>query len=48
MGHWALGVPFVLVSALGLILNVYVLIIVLSLGKQVSMDLTIFLLDVRY
>ncbi|KAJ8680273.1 hypothetical protein QAD02_016060 [Eretmocerus hayati] len=34
MGPWALGVPLVLVSALGLLLNAYVLIIVLGLSKQ--------------
>lgn len=35
MGPWALGVPLVLVSALGLLLNAYVLLVVLGLGKQV-------------
>lgn len=36
MGPWALGVPLVLVSALGLVLNAYVLLVVLGLGKQVG------------
>jgi len=34
MGSWAFGVP--LVSTLGLLLNGYVLLIVLGLGKQVN------------
>lgn len=33
---WAFGVPLVLVSALGLFLNGYVLLVVLGLGKQVN------------
>ncbi|XP_017882475.1 uncharacterized protein LOC108626361 [Ceratina calcarata] len=34
MVPWAFGVPLILVSALGLILNGYVLLVVLGLGKQ--------------
>lgn len=34
MGPWAFGVP--LVSTLGLLLNGYVLLVVLGLGKQVN------------
>ena len=37
MVPWAFGVPLVLVSALGLILNGYVLLVVLGLGKQVTL-----------
>lgn len=36
MGPWAFGVPIILVSALGLLLNGYVLLVVLGLGKQVN------------
>lgn len=36
MGPWAFGVSIVLVSALGLLLNAYVLLVVLGLGKQVG------------
>lgn len=36
MVPWAFGVPLVLVSALGLFLNGYVLLVVLGLGKQVN------------
>jgi len=36
MGPWAFGVPLTLVSTLGLLLNGYVLLIVLGLGKQVN------------
>lgn len=34
MGPWAFGVP--LVSTLGLLLNGYILLVVLGLGKQVN------------
>ncbi|XP_031780438.1 uncharacterized protein LOC100678032 isoform X3 [Nasonia vitripennis] len=40
MGPWALGVPLVLVSALGLLLNAYVLLVVLGLGKQTQQQQT--------
>lgn len=36
MVPWAFGVPLVFVSALGLILNGFVLLVVLGLGKQVN------------
>lgn len=36
MVPWAFGVLLVLVSALGLFLNGYVLLVVLGLGKQVN------------
>ncbi|XP_057321857.1 uncharacterized protein LOC130665464 [Microplitis mediator] len=36
MGPWAFGIPIVLVSALGLLLNAYVLLVVLGLGKQIQ------------
>lgn len=36
MGPWAFGVPLILACALGLLLNVYVLLVVLGLGKQVK------------
>lgn len=36
MGPWAFGVPLILVSTLGLLLNGYVLLVVLGLGKQVN------------
>ncbi|XP_074116137.1 uncharacterized protein LOC141538512 [Cotesia typhae] len=34
MGPWAFGIPIVLVSTLGLLLNAYVLLVVIGLGKQ--------------
>ncbi|KAK0160704.1 hypothetical protein PV328_008087 [Microctonus aethiopoides] len=40
MGPWAFGVPIVLVSALGLLLNAYVLLVVLGLGKQTQQQQT--------
>ncbi|KAK1133683.1 hypothetical protein K0M31_011476 [Melipona bicolor] len=40
MVPWAFGVPLVLVSALGLILNGYVLLVVLGLGKQTQQQQT--------
>lgn len=36
MGPWAFGVPLILVSTLGLLLNGYILLVVLGLGKQVN------------
>lgn len=38
MGPWAFGVPLILVSTLGLLLNGYVLLVVLGLGKQVNIN----------
>lgn len=38
MVPWAFGVPLILVSALGLLLNGYVLLVVLGLGKQVNAE----------
>ncbi|XP_033225333.1 G-protein coupled receptor 161-like [Belonocnema kinseyi] len=35
MGPWALGVPIVLVSCVGLLLNAYILLVVVGLGKQI-------------
>ncbi|XP_070172155.1 uncharacterized protein [Polyergus mexicanus] len=40
MGPWAFGVPIILVSALGLLLNGYVLLVVLGLGKQTQQQQT--------
>lgn len=40
MVPWAFGVPLVLVSALGLFLNGYVLLVVLGLGKQTQQQQT--------
>lgn len=39
MGPWAFGVPIVLVSCVGLLLNAYILLVVLGLGKQVNLFL---------
>lgn len=36
MGPWAFGVPLILVSTLGLLLNGYILLVVLGLNKQVN------------
>lgn len=36
MGPWAFGVPLILVSTLGLLLNGYILLVVLGLSKQVN------------
>ncbi|XP_046836276.1 uncharacterized protein LOC124431909 [Vespa crabro] len=40
MGPWAFGVPLILACALGLLLNVYVLLVVLGLGKQTQQQQT--------
>ncbi|XP_072764796.1 uncharacterized protein [Anoplolepis gracilipes] len=40
MGPWAFGVPLILVSTLGLLLNGYVLLVVLGLGKQTQQQQT--------
>ncbi|XP_023317013.1 uncharacterized protein LOC106650114 [Trichogramma pretiosum] len=40
MGPWALSVPLVVASTVGLLLNAYVLLIVLSLGKQTQQQQT--------
>ncbi|KAK2583140.1 hypothetical protein KPH14_009164 [Odynerus spinipes] len=40
MGPWAFSVPLILASALGLLLNIYVLLVVLGLGKQTQQQQT--------
>lgn len=40
MGPWAFGVPIVLVSCVGLLLNAYILLVVLGLGKQIHQQQT--------
>ncbi|KAL2731088.1 beta-3 adrenergic receptor-like [Vespula squamosa] len=40
MGPWAFGVPLILACALGLLLNVYVLLVVLGLSKQTQQQQT--------
>ncbi|XP_043488288.1 uncharacterized protein LOC122515138 [Polistes fuscatus] len=40
MGPWAFGVPLILGCALGLIINIYVLLVVLGLGKQTQQQQT--------
>lgn len=48
MGPWAFGVPLILVSTLGLLLNGYVLLVVLGLSKQVSHNDQIFGTPAKY
>lgn len=41
MGPWVFGIILILVSTLGLLLNGYILLVVLGLGKQVNITATI-------
>lgn len=45
MGPWVFGIILILVSTLGLLLNGYILLVVLGLGKQVNITATIRYVD---